>query len=609
MSKKGTLVLLGLLVGLCAAYWGMMQLEQRGEARQIQSRKMFEFQPEDVKGIEIARLGEPVVAAERGTSGLWSISKPDPSIDPNQIVWDRAAKTVATLDNARTIETGGDLAAYGLDKPVLTFTATRAGGAPLRFEFGAMDPTQAYRYARLDGQLVFLVSVEQFHELDRSLDLLRDRRLFKVGEEGISRLEFSRFRSAKNLSGDPSQQPAAEESVVVAVEKQPDGHWQIVSPEQAPANQEMVENIVKEVQYSMIVGFIAQPESLDDYGLNPPKSRLTLYTGAGTEPQTVLMGSRSDHESAKGCLYAKWASKPAVFLMDPNVANVLPQAPSALREGRLFTRDASKLRSIRYKTADTDITLENDPEKGWRLIQPPVEDTDQVAVSNFIAFLKQLAGGNFPGDVPAMAGFDNPRIAIHCEFNGEDPSDILVGAPVPDVGKSYARQDNGVTTVLNELEVDALMRTSLDFQKKTLMEFNKQDARTVELKLDGAEYVFEKFRGKWVITKPEGHVFGSSKDMDPLIEALSQLRADKKLADDASQISGAGLDAPVVEISVSAGAEGEEPAKLGPVAVGGPTPEDSQYRYATSAQRPGVYLVRQSLVDEIRDTVKAIRKP
>ena len=609
MSKKGTLILLGVLVGLCAAYWGMMQLEKSGEAQKIQSRKLFEFQPEDVKGIEILRLGEPAVAAERTAFGQWAITKPDPSIDPNQIVWDRAAKTVATLDNARTIETGGDLAAYGLDKPVLTFAATRAEGAPLRFEFGAMDPTQAYRYARLDGRLVFLVSAEQFHEMDRSLDLLRDRRLFKVGEEGISRLEFSRFRAAKNLSGDPTQQPAPEESAVVVVEKQPDGRWQMVSPEQAPANRETVESIIKEVQYSLIVGFVEQPESLDDYGLNPPKARLTIYAAAGSEPQTVLMGTRGDHESAKGCIYAKWASKPAVFLMDPNVLAVLPQAPNALREGRLFTRDASKLRSIRYKTPDADFSLENDPEKGWRLAQPPVEDTDQVAVSNFIAFLKQLSGDSFPGDTPALTGFDNPRVAIHCEFNGEEPSDILVGAPVPDVGKFYVRQDNGVTTVLTELEVNALTRTPLDFQKKTLMEFNKLEARTVELKLDGAEYAFERFRGRWVITKPEGHVFGSSRDMDPLMEALSQLRADKKLADDPGQVPAAGLDAPVAEITVSAGTEGEEPAKLGPVVVGAPTPEDSQYRYATSAQRPGVYLVRQSLVDEVRDTVKAIRKP
>ena len=608
MSKKGTVLLLAVLAGLCAAYFGMMQLEEHREVQKTESQKLFEFQPEDVNAIEIARLGEPVVAAQRAGSGPWEITKPDPAIEANQVVWDRAAKTVATLNNARTIDTGGDLSAYGLDKPVLTFTASRGQGAPLRFEFGAIDPTQAYRYARLDG-LVFLVSAEQFHELDRSLDLLRDRRLFKVGEEGISRLEFSRFRTPKNLSGDAAQQPPAEESVTVAVEKQPDGRWRMTSPEQAPANREMVEAIIKEVQFSMVFGFIEQPESLDDYGLNPAKARLTVHTSAGAEPQTVLMGSRSDHESAKGCYYAKWDSKPTVFLLDPNVVAVLPQSPNVLREGRLFTRDASKLRSIHYKTADADFKLENDPEKGWRLVQPPVEDTDQAAVSNFVVFLKELAGKNFPGESPGLTGFDNPRISIHCEFADEEPSDILVGAAVPDVGQFYARQDNGVTTVLTELDVNALTRNALDFQKKNLMEFNKLEAKTIQLKLDGADYTFEKFRGKWVVIQPEGHVFGNSKEMDPLVEALSSLRGNKKVADDVSQTPGSGLDAPVVEISVSAGAEGEEPAKLGPVAIGAPTAEDAQHRYATSAQRPGVYLVRQSLVDEIRDTVKAIRKP
>ena len=146
-----------------------------------------------------AAQASPVVGGQRAESG-WAISKPNPTIEANQVVWDRAAKAVAMLDNARTIEPAADAAAYGLDKPVLTFTASRQEGAPLRSSSARLEPTQAYRYARLDGELVFLVDIEQFNELDRSLDLLRDRRLLKVGDRALPKFEFSRFRAPKNAA-------------------------------------------------------------------------------------------------------------------------------------------------------------------------------------------------------------------------------------------------------------------------------------------------------------------------------------------------------------------------------------------------------------------------
>ena len=211
-----------------------------------------------------------------------------------------------------------------------------------------------------------------------------------------------------------------------------------------------------------------------------------------------------EREKEAACVWGKIDAKPAVFVLDPNIFVVLPQTPEAFREGRLFTRQAAKLLSLRYKSADAELLLENDPEKGWRLVQPPVEDTDQMAVSNFISYLKNLAGRNFPPGAPVDYGFDKPAISIHCEFNGEEPSDILVGAPVPDAGQFYARQDNGIATILTDLEVSAMKRTAADFQKKMLMEFKKDDAQKVALTLDGNEYLFEKVRGHWTVVKPEG---------------------------------------------------------------------------------------------------------
>jgi len=608
MSKKGTVILLAALVALCAAYWGMIQLEKHGEAEQARSRKVFDFAPEDIRAIEIQQVDGPAVAAERAGADGWAITKPGPDIEPNVVVWDRAANTIAALDNIRTIDAGGDLAAYGLDKPVLKLTATPKAGKPLRFEFGNLDPTQAYRYARLNGEQVFLVSVDQFHEMDRSPDLLRDRRLFKSGKEGITRLELTQFRVSEDSSGDEDQQAKVEQSVTVAVERQPDGRWVLVSPEPAPANQETVNQLVREVQYSMILGHIEQPEALEDYGLDPPRARLTVYTGAGSEPQTVFIGMLGEHGEFKSCVFAQRKGKPGVILMDPNVLMMLPRTPNAFREDRLFTRDASRLLTMEYESGSTDVKLENDPDKGWVLVDPAADDTDQIAVSNFISFLKQIAGESFPKSSAERLGFDDPRIAIRFTFRDEPPSEILVGAPVPGTGQFYARQDNGSATILSELEVQALTITVHNFRQKTLLEFDKNTVQEVKLTLDGKKYEFEKHRGRWAVVFPENSVFSSLRDMDPLVDALSRLRADKRVADEPGAVEGTGLDKPVATVRATVQADGEDAVELGPVTIGAATAADSQHRYATSAERPGLYLVKQALVDEIRDTVKAIRK-
>ena len=191
---------------------------------------------------------------------------------------------------------------------------------------------------------------------------------------------------------------------MVTVEKGEDGVWRLTTPIQAEANQETVAELVKQIQFAVGRDYIEEPKNLSDYGLEPPKARVTVYCGPGSEPQTLYFGTleaggnanpTSGADGGMKGVFAKNAARPAVFIMDANISSLLPKTPDAFRERRLLTRPTTNLRSIHYKAMETDVVLNNDPERGWYMVGSESTPENQQAVSNFVAALKAIEGRAF----------------------------------------------------------------------------------------------------------------------------------------------------------------------------------------------------------------------
>lgn len=616
MSAKTTLILVLVLVALCVAYWAMVESEDKGRVRQREKQRLFSFTPDDIAAVEIRRIGEQPAAAKRA-DGSWAFTKPNTTIQANDVLWERVARAGAELVNERTIDPSPeDLAAYGLDKPVLAVTITEAGEKAVELTFGVIEPTQTFRYARADDGPVFLVSAEAFHEFDRPLELLRYPYVVTVGEEGVTRLEFSRFWKDAAEEGDASKARAVgEESLVVAVERGADGQWRLVSPVDAQADQEAVNELVKEIQYARGRNYIDAPENLEDYGLDPPGARITVYCGKAGKPQTILVGSLEsppddDDKRKRGGIFAKRASRPAVFVIDSHILALLPKTPDAFRQSRLLTHKAVDIQSIHYASREEEFTLDNDTERGWRMVEPEAAETDQETVSNFIGALKTLRGRGFPGEARPRFGLEDSAISIRFSFkDGSPPAAIRVGAQVPDTGQYYATQDTGVVTLIGDLELSVLTRTAFDFKSKALMKFDSKQAARVSLKFEGVGYLFEKTRGIWQIKAPPEKSFGSQSDIEALIAALSDTRAVALQTEETpADLAQYGLDAPLATITLTTLDSATPPKEttFGPLDIGKTAPDESQQRFATVEGRDGIYRVKQAIIDDIRETLKGV---
>jgi len=621
VSLKTTAILSAALIALCVGYWLMLKLEETGRQEAIEAKRVFTFGPGDLKALEVLRLGEQPSAAVRQGDGTWSITAPHDTIEANQTVWRRVARALAGLSNDRTIDPAPkDLAGYGLDEPVLTVAGETVDGSRVKVAFGLMEPTQLNRYAQLlegGNNGVFLAANKAFRELDRPLLDLRRRYLVTVGESGITRLEFALFwqgRAEEASKAEAKGLEIGQESAMVAVERSGEGSWRMVEPFDALAKQELINDLVKEVQFAVGRDYVDAPESLADYGLHPPAARITVVSGGGPR-QTILFGAL-DETSDRGGLFVKRASNPSVFVMDSHIVTLFPKSLDSFRENRLLTRRASDIERIHYRTAETDVVLEKDPEQGWSITQPAGGDTDQVTVSSFVAAVKALAGIDFPEEAPgegrAQFGLDKPAVDMSLSFAGEDePAQILVGAMRPEKDAYFATQDTGVIVAVPIPMIEDIMWTVFDFRSRRLMQFAGASAVRVTLYFEGVDYLFEKVHGRWLVRAPADHGLERQSDMDILLDAVNPVHATAVEAERApADLEVYGLDHPLCTIAVTDALDlppGEQTVH-GPLKIGNIAQDDSRQRFAIIRGHPEVFRVKQGIIDDLREALRGVRK-
>jgi len=606
MNWRATLGLLVALIVLCGAYVGMQFARVSEVAEQVQKSKIFDFDPEAVTRLSIERIDEVPSVAEREPGGAWDIKEPNDTIAPLQMLWDRVALHFAELMRQRELDLGGlELADYGLDVPVLIFQGS-AEGEDYELKFGTLEPTQEYRYALLNGERLLLVHKDQFFELNRPLMDLRNRFTVDDREADILTLEFAVVWT--NEEEGPLENPPAvgEESVAVRMERaSADDVWRMTSPWEALANQEAVEALVSELQFAVAQEFFDNPESLEDFGLQPPRYRITLVDNAEGRAQTLQLGYLDDES---GGLFAKRADRDSVFVMDPQVITLFPKSPGGLQEKRLLTRQALAFDRIDIERPGGRFTLVDTPDQGWQIDGETEFITDQNAVSLFISNLKRARGDRyFPGE-PAEFGLDTPelRIVMHPKEEGE-PAVILLTPHPEEPGRYYGKQDLGpVFDVPAEL-VEPLLVDRLFFRSRFLMRFVPATATGVRLAFEGTDYGFQQAHGRWVVTEPEGKTLASQGDIERLLDSLSKFVSVTIHPETDTPDSGYGLDDPILEAAVTIRKEGEDPVTFGPVTVGATTGDQALQRYATLEGRAGVYRVRQKVIDDVREFLRAVQ--
>ena len=499
---------------------------------------------------------------------------------------------------------------FGLAIPRLTVTL-ESGDAPRTLRFGYLEPTQTYRYARLDEGPVFLVDKNSVFELDRPLEQLRDAFIVDDREAPIVRFEFARIMTAEEQKKFENPPPLGEESEAIIVMERPAGDqpWVQLLPVSTAANQEKVNEIVQEIQYARGRNFIDNPESLADYGLDPASARITLIDAKEGHPQTFLFGN-TGMAGEDGGVYVQRVGEPGVFMMDGHITTLFPRSVNALRERRLMTQAARDITRLEYTGRGHTYTLVKDDKGIWKMADPALDDTDDQYVSNYISALKMLEASRFLPGTPAEHGLETPEVQLKIFLAGTDtPVDIRFAPNAAEPGQYLALTSGGEIAGIEAERIGFLLTDAQAFRMRSLLRFPVARAEKMTFQFDGVDYQLEKLHNRWLVVSPENQFMPNQSDADNLLKAVSELRfmgAEEGLESDPAVY---GFEAPRFTFTVTLAPEeaGGAPVTLGPLTIGAVVPNIDQQRFARTATRSGVFRINQSFVETVSTSVSGIR--
>ena len=207
-------------------------------------------------------------------------------------------------------------------------------------------------------------------------------------------------------------------------------------------------------------------------------------------------------------------------------------------------------------------------------------------------------------------GLDAPETTITVRFADDgEPGVIRMKRHPVDDAYYYVTQDTGAILQAARGQVERILTDLAQFRSRDLFRFPKPHAVKLEFQFEGKGYVLERVHGRWVVKNPEDKALGNQSDALVLLDALSPVFA-AGVAVKPEEHPNTGLDHPIFTVYVTTHDEKDPnatPVRHGPLSIANPVPGEDQRRYAASDARPGIYRVRQDIIETVRELLDGLR--
>ncbi|MFQ5457678.1 MAG: DUF4340 domain-containing protein [Myxococcota bacterium] len=365
MSRRAAFTYLLVAVLLGAAYFSATRWEVKKAERASLEKRVFDVKPADVTTFRIQRKGEPGVVIERPSAGaqaegvppgLWAITAPRP-LPADQGAVNSALEAFVATERLRALA-GNDLdpAEYGLGAPALG-VSVGTGDARRGIAFGEENISRDARYARLEGgKEIFLAPSFAFNQMDRGLDLLRDRRLLPLPRSAVRAITLARGDTRVTL-------------------RKRDGAWRFADSPR-PVSETAVDGLIGVLTETRVEGFVTEEDTDPaSHGLDTPDATVTFETDDGP---AWLRFAAPAKDAAEGDVLAARSSAPGVVSLLPQFLDRIPRNAAALEDRDLFRADIADARAVTMTGAGASARFVREGD-AWRRAEGGGSDGDGEA--------------------------------------------------------------------------------------------------------------------------------------------------------------------------------------------------------------------------------------
>jgi len=515
-------------------------------------------------------------------------------------------------------------AAAGLDPPGATVRLVTAEGQGVAVEIGKPASDHS-TYVRLADREEVFVAMSSLRDLLKDSPLeYRDRQLWTFAPE-----------KAKRIQIDDRSDPESPVTYVLAHET---GRWMLQAPVTARATGK-VDDMVRAMSQLRAVNWEDdRPERLAAYGLDPSAWTIRLTVEEETpkkaeqaeesaepqEPDTpsppvektyeLHLSDRSPiGEDTK--VYVRVGDETMVATVMKYTADNLKPAMSEWREMKVTTADVVGATRIELVTTEAQAALVKSGDH-W-LFEEDDSPAEEEVVRELLEAVRDLRAVVFvDGEAPDLAsyGLDAPQAEIRLTVPGlEEIERIAVGGYSDAATKRLAfvrRNEVASIAKVRSADVERLTRSVRDYRDRTIMDVPAKQFRRITLTRKEActgrpmTVTLERAEEDWSMTAPVAAAVRSER-LNPLIDALSELRADSIVAESGERTA-YGLHEPAASVVVEfaapesgaeEGSEDAEPESATTSLTVHVADHDGRY-YAMREDRPAIFEVPASLYQQ-----------
>jgi hypothetical protein len=551
----------------------------------------------------------PRLALERRDEGLWQIVEPiDAAADPSLV-----ETLIRNLKDMRKSKDSGTIhdppEAFGLARP----TVVRVFGADARTPLATLEVGRSIRellYVRPQGT----DGIEVIEP--RMLSMLH---LKPVGWRDRSLFHLPSFRVGTIAVSGPDRDLKAVRD---------DGHWRIVRPFTAVADDDKVEGLVAEMSSLQISrgeqGFVAdgiRGEAAAKFGLDKPTMTVEIHPAVGSaRPQSLVVGKGVPDNP--DFAYARVGDQDDVVLIDLKNFLDVGLDPNALRSRKVAELSPDRVEFIQIESPRGKFALSRTA-KGWEQLKPTRETADAGSVQRLIKGLVEAETSEFiePSKV-GKPGLDPPNMTIKV-WQASPIEKVRTGLDAPpeteprlvlNVGNLdplrkmvYARLEGDPSLLaIPEALAGALPQNPLAFRQHTVLSLSPTQITRLKIYREGKSYELAAPTepGKsthWRMVAPVDAA-ADEESITKVVMMLSSLNAEAYVTDQLGDGAAFGFNAPTLIVTWTSPAEATKNTKestgsiTGTLRIGKKVPK-TDFWYANIEGSPVVFTLRSAAIE------------
>ena len=389
----------------------------------VEAEQIEEFQLQSASG-EKSRVTK--------SGDAWKIVEPE-AADADSTAMSTLSSQLTSVEVQRVVdENPGDLKQYGLNPPRIDLGYRLKGEKEFKHLFvGDKTPTGGDLFAKTpDKNRVFLIASYFDSTLNKTPFDLRDKTVLKFDREkadglllikGTKEMQFSRMGT----------------------------DWKISRPVAARGDYAALEGLLTRLSSAQMDKIVsAEPKDLKEYGLDKPSQMATVI--AGSSRASLLFGNKTE-----GGLYAKDASRPMVFVVEPTFAADLDKDISEFRRKDMFDARAFNANRIELHRGAETMILEKTKAGDQDVWKNATGQTVETAkVEDLVTKLSGLRAQSFENGVhPSLK---TPVLTATVRFNENKTETVTLGRSGIDVMGN--RSDEPGTAKLEPFGFDEVMK-------------------------------------------------------------------------------------------------------------------------------------------------------